>query len=1031
MAPVSFVSRTCGILVLIILQVQATENFTVEPWIQSFQVESKSCVDIRCKYLLLVNGGEFLGHYSLRLTSSEGARGSNCDKIYPNYELREIETSQWLTKVEIFVPKVNEKLYFCLRYTDQRNTPVGAKCIHQGVKLFLHPEIDSRSSLNGANRLEVNKEENSLKESRESWVDLSHDTDVNYIQTNRPSRDEANDIEVFNDSRYVPLNTLQYRDITKNTYKFNELNDINDMGNTELLNDRKKREIIRDVNVNEKDKDGSIGNDVLKNDGDDIIASPQIGDLSIVRSTQIPIDLDGIRVEDSDKEPKIIEDGIPSVLADSKVVLRLFGQGLSERTVIAFTHDPLPYGQPCKFLLKGEYMAKEGSITKTSALFEITAPSPLVASKLYICAKNLKPGIEDPSQDEDKYIHQGTEHWKILATHNKLLPLWVTLILILICLTFSALFSGLNLGLMSLDRTELKIISNTGTEQERKYARAIMPVRDHGNYLLCSILLGNVAVNSTFTILLDELTSGLFAVIFSTLAIVLLGEITPQAICSRHGLMVGAKSIMITKAVMALTAPLAFPVSKLLDYFLGEEIGNVYNRERLKELVKVTTGVNDLDKDEVNIISGALELRKKTVSDVMTKLEDVFMLPITSVLDFETMSEIIKSGYSRIPVYEGNRGNIVTVLFIKDLAFVDPDDNTPLRTLCQYYQNPCNFVFEDVTLDVMFKQFKEGNKGHMAFVHRINNEGEGDPFYETMGLVTLEDVIEEMIQAEIVDETDVFMDNRTKRRRNRPQNKLQDFAAFAERHENQRIHISPQLTLATFQFLSTSVDAFKPESVSETVLRRLLRQDVIHYIKIKGKSKKELSTYVYQQGKAVDYFVLVLEGRVEVTVGRENLVFEAGPFTYFGVQALAQNLGVAESPTASAMGSLQNISMEAMLRPTFVPDYSVRAVADLYYLAVRRSLYLAAKRATLMEKGALSKGATNEQFDTEVDKLLQSVDEDISIGGEHKTPSRQVSPNPPVSASPLTRASFASRTSPERNGDIFAAKDEQEKLLKN
>lgn len=61
-------------------------------------------------------------------------------------------------------------------------------------------------------------------------------------------------------------------------------------------------------------------------------------------------------------------------------------------------------------------------------------------------------------------------------------------------------------------------------------------------------------------------------------------------------------------------------------------------------LLQVTTDVNDLDKDEVNIISGALELRKKTVSDVMTKLEDVFMLPISSVLDFETMSEIIKSG---------------------------------------------------------------------------------------------------------------------------------------------------------------------------------------------------------------------------------------------------------------------------------------------------------------------------------------------------------------------------------------------------
>ncbi|XP_026313925.1 metal transporter CNNM2-like [Hyposmocoma kahamanoa] len=753
------------------------------------------------------------------------------------------------------------------------------------------------------------------------------------------------------------------------------------------------------------------------------------GDFTSVTAVLPKVRIEGIRVEDSAKEPKIIDESIPSVLADTAVTLRLFGDGLTENTAIAFTHEVGDYGDPCKFINKGEYMVIKDSLTPRSALVEITAPSPIQGSKLYICAKNIKTNLV---KDEEKYIHQGQENFKILATHNTLLPLWATLTLILICLIFSALFSGLNLGLMSLDRTELKIISNTGTEQERKYARAIMPVRDHGNYLLCSILLGNVAVNSTFTILLDELTSGLFAVIFSTLAIVLLGEITPQAICSRHGLMVGARSIMITKAVMALTAPLAFPISKLLDYFLGEEIGSVYNRERLKELVKVTTDVNDLDKDEVNIISGALELRKKTVSDVMTKLEDVFMLPITSVLDFETMSEIVRSGYSRIPVYEGTRGNIVTVLFIKDLAFVDPDDNTPLRTLCQYYQNPCNFVFEDVTLDVMFKQFKEGHKGHMAFVHRINNEGEGDPFYETIGLVTLEDVIEEMIQAEIVDETDVFLDNRSKRRRNRPANKLQDLAAFAERHEHQRIHISPQLTLATFQFLSTSVEAFRPDTVSETVLRRLLRQDVIHHIKLKGKTKKDPSTYVYHQGKPVDYFVLILEGRVEVTVGRENLVFEAGPFTYFGVQALTQNVGVAESPTPSAMGSLQNINMDSMLRHTFVPDYSVRAITDTFYLTVKRSLYLAAKRATLMEKGAMSKGATNEQFDTEVDKLLQAVDEDISISGEHKTPSRQVSPNPSVvPASPIARVSFsAPRSSPEpRNGHY--RQDEQEKLLKS
>lgn len=69
---------------------------------------------------------------------------------------------------------------------------------------------------------------------------------------------------------------------------------------------------------------------------------------------------------------------------------------------------------------------------------------------------------------------------------------------------------------------------------------------------------------------------------------------------------------------------------------------------------------------------------------------------------------IVSAGYSRIPVYEGNRQNIVTMLYIKDLALVDPDDNTLLKTLCQFYQNPCYFVFEDTTLDVLFKQFKEG-----------------------------------------------------------------------------------------------------------------------------------------------------------------------------------------------------------------------------------------------------------------------------------------------------------------------------------
>lgn len=83
---------------------------------------------------------------------------------------------------------------------------------------------------------------------------------------------------------------------------------------------------------------------------------------------------------------------------------------------------------------------------------------------------------------------------------------------------------------MALDRTELKLYANTGSEKEKRYSQAIIPVRDHGNYLLCTLLLGNVLVNSTLTILLDDLTSGIIAIVGSTVGIVIFGEIIPQVL---------------------------------------------------------------------------------------------------------------------------------------------------------------------------------------------------------------------------------------------------------------------------------------------------------------------------------------------------------------------------------------------------------------------------------------------------------------------------------------------------------------------
>uniref|UniRef100_A0A8D8YKD0 Metal transporter CNNM2 n=1 Tax=Cacopsylla melanoneura TaxID=428564 RepID=A0A8D8YKD0_9HEMI len=709
------------------------------------------------------------------------------------------------------------------------------------------------------------------------------------------------------------------------------------------------------------------------------------------------VELYGLRLESSSSSPEFSDEGVPRLLVNTQAVFRVFGRGWTDDTLFVLSGNAGNKGDMCEFPVGQVIKIDVETKTETTALIQLSLPF-LGQSKsiYYMCTKENRThgGPGGVAAHSSVWVHLGQETFLQIEAYEKFIPFWLAIVIIVTCLAFSSLFSGLNLGLMSLNRTDLKIICNTGTEHERKYAKIIIPVREHGNYLLCSILLGNVMVNSSFTILLDDITSGLVAIIGSTLAIVIFGEISPQAICSRHGLMIGAKTIMVTKIVMVLTFPLAYPISKILDWVLGEEIGNVYTRERLKELVKATTEFNDLENDEVNIISGALELRRKIVGEVMTKLEDVYMLSYDAILDFETVSEIMKSGYSRIPVFEDRRTNIVTMLYIKDLALVDPDDNTPLKTLCQFYQNSCYFVFEDTTLDVLLKQFKEGIKGHMAFVHRVNNEGEGDPFYETVGLITLEDVIEELIQAEIMDETDVWTDNQHKtKRRNQSSHRGQDFTVFAEKSEAQRIHISPQLNLATFQFLSSSVDPFKTDTISETVLMRLLKQDVIHHIKIKKDTDKDdPATIIYHQNKPVDHFVLILEGRAQVTVGKENLVYEAGPFSYFGCQALTQNIGVAESPTNNTSGvqglggSLQSVNLDSILRYTFVPDYSVRATTEMFYVKIRRSFYLAAKRATLMEKSKKSEESMSagDQFEDEVEKLLHSY--------ANENNSRQISP---------------------------------------
>lgn len=333
-------------------------------------------------------------------------------------------------------------------------------------------------------------------------------------------------------------------------------------------------------------------------------------------------------------------------------------------------------------------------------------------------------------------IHQGSAPWLAMVVRPALIPLSAEIVLIVVLMVLSGLFSGLNLGLMSLDPTTLKIITQSGTDRQRIYAKIIYRVRRHGNYLLCTLLLGNVLVNSTLTIILDDvLPSGIYAVIASTLAIVLFGEIIPQAICSRHGLLVGAWTIPLTLVAMVITLPMSLPLSLILNLVLGKEIGSVYNRDQLLKLLHVTKDHHDMANDEVDVISGVLGYKKKQAKDVMTNFEDIFCLSIDSVLDFHTMKEIYDSGFSRIPVYQDTKENIVHLLYIRDLAFVDADDKTLLASHLQFYQREVLFFFEDTTLEEILKGFLEG-RCHLGVIQTIIEVSDKDPEYAAVGELT-------------------------------------------------------------------------------------------------------------------------------------------------------------------------------------------------------------------------------------------------------------------------------------------------------
>jgi metal transporter CNNM len=305
--------------------------------------------------------------------------------------------------------------------------------------------------------------------------------------------------------------------------------------------------------------------------------------------------------------------------------------------------------------------------------------------------------------------------------------------------SLSALFSGLTLGLFSISKTDLE----TEIKLNNPYAKKVYEIRKNGNFLLCILLLGNVAVNAALAIFLNSLTNGIIASILATALIFFFGELLPQAVCYRYALAVGAKTVWFVKILMFLFYPIAKPISLVLDRTLGKERPTIYSKAKLQKIVEYHKDQksSSIDEDEERIVRGALSFSDKKVKDIMTPQSKIFALDKEALLTPKLVKKIARNGFSRIPVYDTEIDNIVGVVFVKHLLGHEREN----RKVDNVYSKNIYMINENDKLDKALNQFLNA-RNHLFIVKNHRKQ--------VVGLVTIEDVIEEILKKEIVDETD-------------------------------------------------------------------------------------------------------------------------------------------------------------------------------------------------------------------------------------------------------------------------------------
>ena len=324
----------------------------------------------------------------------------------------------------------------------------------------------------------------------------------------------------------------------------------------------------------------------------------------------------------------------------------------------------------------------------------------------------------------------------------------MSIILLFILLLCSALISGAEVALFSLTRSDL----NSGLEENSKQIQIISKLLERPKKLLATILVANNFINIGIVILFAFIGEMVFynikipvvrfllEVVLVTFLILLFGEIIPKIYASRNSVKFSKFMAYPIKVLDVVFSPLSVPMRHLTIFIhnkLGKQKSNI-SVDQLSQALELTRE-SDTTHEEHKILQGIVSFGNTDTKQVMRPRIDIFALQSEQKY-IEIIPEIIKNGYSRIPVYKDSIDTVIGILYVKDLLpYLDRKQFDWTTLLREPF-----FVPENKKLDDLMVEFQT-KKVHLAVVV--------DEYGGTSGLVSLEDVIEEIV-GDISDEFD-------------------------------------------------------------------------------------------------------------------------------------------------------------------------------------------------------------------------------------------------------------------------------------